>query len=285
MKRYETYKIDAANTKTTPQGFLEVRAYTARTGVQKYKKKDGTYLREYRPEQEVFTDKNIEALKTSPVTNGHPPEMVTPENSKRYMVGFPTKGVRKIDNDGPEKYLETWLTITDKDAIAAIKAGKAEVSNGYSVELDWTPGLYKGENYDAVQRKIVNNHIAIVWHARAGGNVRLHLDAEDAIVADDEVLDMDTINIDSVLDMDEMVWRFGGKRKDLLRSLKFRKKLLKARKTGRSRAKLVGQIQALPSRYMPPSDALKRARELNMLEKREKRITKLLNRQKRHKLQ
>ena len=212
MKRYETYKIDAKNCRSTPQGFMQVRAYTARTGVQKYKRKDGTYLREYRPEQEVFTEKNIEALKTSPVTNGHPPEMVTPENSRKYMVGFPSEGVKKIDNDGPEKYLEAWLTITDKDAIAAIKAGKAQVSNGYSVELDWTPGLYKGENYDAVQRKIVNNHIAIVWHARGGPNVCLHLDSDDAIIdfnKDEKVIDMDRIlrwgQKNKIIDMDKML--------------------------------------------------------------------------------
>ena len=105
MKRYDTYKIDAANTETTPQGFLKVRAYTARTGVQIYKKADGSSLREFRPEYEVFSDENVEALKVSPVTNGHPPEMITPENSKKYIVGFPVKGVRKIQDDGPEKYL------------------------------------------------------------------------------------------------------------------------------------------------------------------------------------
>ena len=197
MKRYETYHIDANSVKKTPQGFLEIRAYTARTGVQKYKKADGSIMREYRPEAEVFSNANIEALKTSPVTNDHPPEMLTPENAKKYMVGFPSEPVRKIDNDGPEKYLETWLTITDKDAIAAIRAGKAQVSNGYSVDLDYSPGLYKGEAYDAVQRKIVNNHIAVVWHARGGANVRLHLDAEDSEIIYDEIkeiFDMDAIH-------------------------------------------------------------------------------------------
>ena len=195
--------------------------------MQKYKRKDGSILREFRPEQEVFAEKNIEALRTSPVTNGHPPEMVTPENSKRYMVGFPSKSVQKIDNDGPEKYLETWLTVTDKDTIAAIKAGKAEVSNGYSVDMDWTPGIYKGEPYDAIQRKIVNNHIAIVWHARGGSNVRLHLDSDDdAINYDGE--DMKKEFREGVIDMDQM-------REDLLRSATFRKKLEKARRSAKSK--------------------------------------------------
>lgn len=138
-------------------------------------------LREYRPEHEVFSDENIEALKTSPVTNGHPPEMVTPQNSKKYMVGFPTRTVEQIkDTVYDEKYLKTWLTITDQDAINAINAGKAQISNGYNVNLEFTPGHYKGEKYDAIQKDIVNNHIAIVWQARGGPNVRLHMDEGDA---------------------------------------------------------------------------------------------------------
>ena len=181
MKRYETYKIDGRNIKKTPQGFLEIPAYTARTGVQSYKKKDGTMLKEFRPEVEVFAEKNIDALKVSPVTNGHPPEMVTPKNSKKYMVGFPTKTVEKVEDEVfGEKYLKTWLVITDQDAINAINSGKAQISNGYTVNLDFSPGFHKGYKYDAIQRDITNNHIAIVWNARGGPNVRLKMDAEDA---------------------------------------------------------------------------------------------------------
>ena len=211
MKRYDTYKIDVANTETTPQGFLKIRAYTARTGIQKYKKADGSLLKEYRPEFEVFTVANMDALKTSPVTNGHPPEMVTPENSKKYMVGFPVGGVMKIEDDGPEKYLQTFLNITDKTAIDAIKAGKAQVSNGYSVQLDWSPGVYKGQEYDAIQRKIVNNHIAIVWKARAGGEVRLHLDEKDAELFDAEILQEDEKKEMDIIDLNSKEWRFGAK--------------------------------------------------------------------------
>lgn len=181
LKRFETYNIDRENVRKTPQGFLEVMAYTARTGVQRYMQKDGSILREYRPEKEVFSPENIDALRTSPVTNGHPPEMVTPENSEKYMVGFPTREIEKVDDPVfGEKYLKTWLTITKQDAINAINSGKAQISNGYNVNLVFSPGLHKGEKYDAIQTNLKNNHIAIVWNARGGPNVKIHLDEEDA---------------------------------------------------------------------------------------------------------
>jgi len=173
------------NVQETAQGFLKIPAYTARTGIQKYRMDDGKILKEYRPESEVFSKTSIESLATAAVTNGHPTEMVNPDNAKDLMVGFPVGGVEKKE-DGAEKFLSTDLIITHRSAIDAIRAGKAELSNGYHVDLDFTDGEYQGERYDAVQRNIVNNHIAIVWKARGGDKVRLRLDSEDAILINDE---------------------------------------------------------------------------------------------------
>ena len=178
----------------TPQGFMEVDAVTARTGVQKYKRNNGQIVREYRPEYEVFSDKNINALRTSAVTNDHPPEMVTPHNSKKYMVGFPSGKVEKVTvPSSSEKFLQTKIVITDANAIEAVRKGKAELSNGYSVEVDNSPGIHRGEPYDIVQRDIVNNHIALVWSARGGENVRLKMDSQDGI------LERDYFNFDAII--------------------------------------------------------------------------------------
>ena len=132
-KRYDINRIDKSDVKQTVQGFIEVKATTARTGIQSYKVPGGRVLLEYRPENEVFSKENMDSLITSPVTNGHPKEMVTPDNSKKYMVGFPIRGVKKVSKE-EEHFLETTLTITDSNAIEAINAGKAQVSNGlYSI--------------------------------------------------------------------------------------------------------------------------------------------------------
>lgn len=198
--RYDNQTIRFDSVSMTPQGFMEVTAVTARTGVQKYKRKDGTIVREYRPEYEVFSDKNINALRTSAVTNDHPPEMVTPHNAKKYMVGFPSGKVEKItEPSSREKFLQTQIVISDSNAIDAVRQGKAQLSNGYSVEVDNAPGIHNGEPYDIIQRDIVNNHIAIVWEARGGENVRIKMDSEDGILEHD-YLDLDIR--EDILDLD-----------------------------------------------------------------------------------
>lgn len=173
------------NVQETAQGFLKIPAYTARTGIQSYRMDDGRVIKEYRPEDEVFSQTSVESLATAAVTDGHPSEMVNPDNAKELVVGYPFGGIRKED-DGNEKYLATDLIITHRSAIDAIKQGKAQLSNGYHVDLDFTPGEYKNDRYDAIQKNIVNNHIAIVWRARGGEKVRLRLDSGQGILVTDE---------------------------------------------------------------------------------------------------
>lgn len=186
LNRYDNYKLTLGkNVKETAQGFLVIPAYTARTGIQKYRMPDGTVIKEYRPEEEVFSDSSMSSLRTAAVTDGHPPEMVNPKNADKYLVGFPD-GVIEKKQDMHEQYLATHVIITHERAIDAIKAGKAELSNGYSTDLDFSPGEYNGEKYDAIQRNIVNNHIAIVWKGRAGERVRLRMDSKDAVLVNDE---------------------------------------------------------------------------------------------------
>lgn len=192
--RFDNVKLTLGkNVQETAQGFLKIPAYTARTGIQKYRMDDGRVVKEYRPESEVFSQTSMESLATAAVTDGHPSEMVNPDNAKELMVGFPMGGVEKID-EGLEKYLGTHVVVTHRSAIDAIKAGKAELSNGYHVDLEFTEGEHNGERYDAIQKNIVNNHIAIVWRARGGKNVRLRLDSNDGILINDEKLDSNKEN-------------------------------------------------------------------------------------------
>ena len=186
VKRFDNHKI-GKNVHETPQGFLVIPAFTARTGIQFYKDENGKKLVEFRPADEVFSESSMSSLKTAVVTDGHPNEMVNPDNVDEHMVGH-TNGTatrEKIDGE-TEEFLGTHLVITHRDAIQAIRAGKAELSNGYSVDLEFTPGEHKGQKFDAIQRNIVNNHIAIVWRGRAGNEVKLKLDRNDAILIDEK---------------------------------------------------------------------------------------------------
>jgi len=48
------------------------------------------------------------------------------------------------------------------DFLASVKAGiLTKNSIGFMYEEDWSPGLFNGENYDFIQRKILVDHVAV----------------------------------------------------------------------------------------------------------------------------
>jgi hypothetical protein len=62
----------------------------------------------------------------------------------------------------------------DKATIADVEGGKRELSNGYASLIDFTPGeTVNGQHYDAVQRQIRGNHVAVVDKGRAGPMCRI----------------------------------------------------------------------------------------------------------------
>lgn len=161
----------------TDEGYLKVPARIARTGIQEYSAAEMgletvdpfQIIRVFRPEHEVFKQESLDSFKEKPVTNDHPPTLVDSSNFKKYSVGWSSGSVERNQN-----FVETVLTITDADAIKFVEEGKIELSNGYTSDIDWTPGLTNdGEPYDAIQTNIKGNHIAIVSKGRAGEQVRL----------------------------------------------------------------------------------------------------------------
>jgi hypothetical protein len=160
--------------KRLPNGSLSVEAFVTRTGVFEYQQADGTTRRELRPADEVFKADALESIANALVTNDHPPVMVGPSNAKQYGVGVVGDSVRR---DGDK--VRATLTVYDADAIAALENGKRQVSLGYRVDMDETPGVYEGEKYDAIQRSPIANHVAIVEAGRAGPAVAVRMDAQD----------------------------------------------------------------------------------------------------------
>lgn len=49
--------------------------------------------------------------------------------------------------------------------------GKKDLSAGYRCQYDLTPGVWNGQHYDAVQRQIRGNHLALVQEGRMGKDV------------------------------------------------------------------------------------------------------------------
>jgi hypothetical protein len=185
--------------KDTDEGFLQGRAIVTSVGVFTYRNADGTTSRELRLPEEVFNKDSLASMKGKPVANDHPKERITAENAKVYQVGslgsnpsdwvdsyaalhgeaIPERGMSGSDGF----HLSIDMTITDKDAIADVKAGKTALSMGYTCDIEPAqPGAtWCGMSYDGIQRKIRYNHCAIVDVARAGDAARIRMDSADAI--------------------------------------------------------------------------------------------------------
>lgn len=156
---------------------MRVDALIARTGVQIYRDAEGREFREYRPKSEVHNPDSLESFASAVVTDDHPPTMVTASNRRDYQRGM-LEGAPRPADDG--RHVMATLVIDSDDLIGKMKRGKLEVSNGYTCDLDMTPGTSpEGEKYDAVQRNIRGNHVAIVDRGRAG-SARARLDGLDA---------------------------------------------------------------------------------------------------------
>lgn len=161
----------------TPEGYLRVWASIARTGIQHYSDADGSIRREYRPEDEVASPESLASFAGKAITMEHPPVLLDSENTKDYQIGF--TGSEIVYDNG---FVRAVMTVTDRDTIDKVMRGDVrEVSAGYRVNYDPTPGVTEsGEHYDGIQTGISGNHVAIVRRGRAGPQVRLHLDRQDA---------------------------------------------------------------------------------------------------------
>ena len=161
----------------TPEGYLRVWASIARTGIQHYTDADGSIRKEFRPESEVASPESLASFAGKAITMEHPPALLDSENTKDYQIGF--TGSEIVYDNG---FVRAVMTVTDRDVIERIMHGDVrEVSAGYRVNYDPTPGVTdSGEHYNGIQTEISGNHVAIVRRGRAGPQVKLHLDRQDA---------------------------------------------------------------------------------------------------------
>ena len=164
------YGTDISPNKTeTVEGYLVCRNVPiARTGAQEYTARelmlDGDPERpvvvDRRPE-DVFEPAVLASFEGKPVTDGHPPENVGPENYTAYSRGH----VQNVRREGD--FIVADLYINDKALASDIQNGvKREVSCGYT--CNYVPD---GAGYR--QEKIRGNHVAVVPRGRAGHEVAI----------------------------------------------------------------------------------------------------------------
>lgn len=175
--------------KATEEGFLRGRACVTNIGVFPYRFADGTIEWELRHPDDVFDQESMDSLKLKPVTNDHPPVMLTPDNVREYQVG----NLGDNPYNGDNIHLAIDMVVQDKEAIDAIMAGKREISCGYVCDLEDTTGTWMGMQYTKRQRNIRYNHVAAVTKGRAGEAARFRLDSAGAImISGEEVKNLDT---------------------------------------------------------------------------------------------
>lgn len=182
--RYDTVPLHATKTE---EGFIRDKPVIGRTGILIYQNPDGSTRKEYRPPEEAFNQQSLDSLIGKPVTLGHH-GMVTSTNPVRPIGSVLSAGHQDGDN------------ITADVILYSLPTDARELSCGYTLDLDETPGTTPdGEHYDAVQRNIRYNHVAVVRRGRAGV-ARLNMDGDQEPIEDEKKESIMKIRLDNGLE-------------------------------------------------------------------------------------
>lgn len=168
--RLDSVRLPAAT--FTDEGYLNDRPILTTTGIFEYTNPDGSKRRELRLPEEVFDKESLASYKGKPIIVTHDAGLMSKDNVHENQIGtILSEGIRDGDS------VRADIIIHDTDEMR--ESGLKELSLGYNLDLDETPGTYKGEPYDAIQRNIRVNHLALVNEARAGERARLNIDGRD----------------------------------------------------------------------------------------------------------
>ena len=156
----------------TPEGYLICYDVPInRIGVQEYMgdelgmQDSGKPYKVLREPEEVFSPAALASFEGKAITDGHPPESVTPDNIQFYGKGH-AQNIRKGAGQNAGTSVAD-LFITDPQLIREIQDGKREISCGYTYDLiPLKNGMFE-------QRSIRGNHIAVVDEGRAGHRVAI----------------------------------------------------------------------------------------------------------------
>lgn len=172
MKRNQRLdSISLDETYYTEEGYLVDHPIVTTCGIFEYMQEDGTVRRELRLPEEVFSEKSLKSYKGKPIIITHDAREVDKENVRKEQIGtIMSEGYRDGDNVRCE------IIIHDTNALK--ECGLKELSLGYAMDKELTPGTYQGEKYDCIQRDIEINHLALVGEARAGRSARLNIDGK-----------------------------------------------------------------------------------------------------------
>lgn len=170
VQRLDSIALD--QTYYTGEGYLVDHPIVTSVGIFEYLNPDGSKRRELRLPEDVFAAESLASYKGKPIIITHDAGYIDKGNVDEEHIGtILSEGYQ----DGDDVKAE--IIIHDTDAMK--NSGLRELSLGYNLRLDETPGVWNGQPYDAIQRDIVINHLALVASARAGEQARLNIDSRE----------------------------------------------------------------------------------------------------------
>lgn len=130
--------------------------------------------RVYRPEDELSTPETLASFKLMPWVDEH--TMLGDPEADPGLTAAENKGVHgvigeRVEYDPVSRTLFGNLKFWSQRLRDLIDAGKKELSCGYRCVYEFTSGVFEGQQYDAIQRQIRGNHLALVDRGRMGPGV------------------------------------------------------------------------------------------------------------------
>lgn len=147
----------------------------------------------YRPAEELADPECIESFKLIPWVDDHTMIGPTLQSLTDSAIAAEAKGVQGVI--GEDVFFKDGTLYGNIKAFSSILAeliatGKRELSAGYRCVYDVVAGVFEGQHYDAIQRQIRGNHLALVKEGRMGPQVAVldafifTVDAKEFIMAD-----------------------------------------------------------------------------------------------------
>jgi uncharacterized protein len=126
----------------------------------------------YRPEEELSHPDTIHSFRLLPWVDDHPNVLLG--NSDEGLTPAEKKGIQGVIGENvyfKDGILYGNIKIFSETLANLIESGKKQLSVGYQCVYEIVSGVWNGTPYDAIQRSIKGNHLALVQEGRMGKQV------------------------------------------------------------------------------------------------------------------
>ena len=124
-----------------------------------------------RPAEELTRSETLKSLELIPLINDH--TMIGTQAGMKPAEEVGVEGTTGTNVKVSGRLLTNDLKCYTENIKELISSGKKDLSMGYRCRYELTEGEFEGQHYDAIQRDIIFNHIALVDEGRMGSDVRV----------------------------------------------------------------------------------------------------------------